>query len=50
MAGHFLKAAAVSEEKTEETLRLVARQIQVTMFMVGAGTIDQLAKTPLKQS
>ena len=42
MAGQFLKAAAVSTEKAIETMKLTKRQIEVTMFNVGAGTLDEL--------
>ena len=42
MAGQFLKAAAVSTENTIETMQLVKRQIQVTMFATGVGTLDDL--------
>jgi isopentenyl-diphosphate delta-isomerase len=42
MAGPFLKAAAVSKKKTVEMILLTKRQIQVTMFAAGAGTIKKL--------
>jgi isopentenyl-diphosphate delta-isomerase len=42
MAGQFLKAAAVSTENTVETMQLVKRQIEVTMFATGAGTLESL--------
>jgi isopentenyl-diphosphate Delta-isomerase len=42
MAGQFLKAAAVSTENTIETMQLVRRQIEVTMFATGAGTLESL--------
>ena len=38
MAGQFLKAAAVSTEKTVEMMKLTKRQIEVTMFAAGSGT------------
>ena len=44
MAGQFLKAAAVSTEKTVETMKLTKRQIEVTMQMVGVKNIDKLGK------
>ncbi len=43
MAGQFLKAAAVSTEKAVEMMRLTKRQIEVTMFAVGAEKLDGLA-------
>jgi isopentenyl-diphosphate delta-isomerase len=43
MAGQFLKAAAVSTEKAVEMIKLTKRQIEVTMFAVGAGTLERLA-------
>lgn len=42
MAGQFLKAAAVSAEKTVEMMKLTKRQIEVTMFAAGVGTMDGL--------
>jgi isopentenyl-diphosphate Delta-isomerase len=42
MAGQFLKAAAESTESTIETIQLVKRQIEVTMFTAGAGTLEEL--------
>jgi len=42
MAGQFLKAAAVSTEKTIEVMRLTKRQIEVTMFACGAGSLQEL--------
>lgn len=47
MAGPFLKAAAQSLELTVQTIQEVRREIQVTMFATGAGTLDQLRNTPL---
>jgi isopentenyl-diphosphate delta-isomerase len=43
MAGQFLKAAAVSTEKAVEMMKLTKRQIEVTMFAAGVGTLDGLA-------
>ena len=42
MAGQFLKAAAVSTEKAVEMIKLTKRQIEVTMFAAGVGTLDGL--------
>jgi isopentenyl-diphosphate Delta-isomerase len=42
MAGQFLKAAAISTANTVETMQLVKRQIEVTMFASGAGALDEL--------
>jgi len=47
MAGQFLKAAAISTEKTVELLRLIRRQIQVVMFAAGAGTLSDLTADKL---
>ncbi len=49
MAGNFLKAAAVSTEKAIGTMELTKRQIQVTMFAVGAGKLIEL-KSALEKS
>jgi isopentenyl-diphosphate Delta-isomerase len=40
MAGQFLKAAAISTENTVEMMKLVKRQIEVTMFAAGVGTLE----------
>jgi isopentenyl-diphosphate delta-isomerase len=42
MAGQFLKAAAVTTEKTVEMMELTKRQIEVTMQMVSAINLAQL--------
>jgi isopentenyl diphosphate isomerase/L-lactate dehydrogenase-like FMN-dependent dehydrogenase len=42
MAGQFLKAAAVSTEKVVEMMKLTKRQIDVTMFAAGIGTLKGL--------
>jgi len=38
----FLKAAAVSTEKAIEMMKLTKRQIEVTMFASGVGTLESL--------
>jgi isopentenyl-diphosphate delta-isomerase len=43
MAGQFLKAAAISNENAIETMKLTMRQIEVTMFAAGVGTLEGLA-------
>jgi len=47
MAGQFLKAAAISTEKTVEMMKLTKRQIEVTMFACGAGTLHELQQGKL---
>ncbi len=42
MAGNFLKAAAISTEKAVEMMKLTKRQIEVTMFAAGIGTLEVL--------
>jgi isopentenyl-diphosphate delta-isomerase len=42
MAGQFLKAAALSTEKAVEMMELTKKQIEVTMFAAGVGTLDGL--------
>jgi isopentenyl-diphosphate delta-isomerase len=42
MAGPFLKAAAVSTDSTLEMMKLTKRQIEVSMFAAGVGTLDGL--------
>ncbi len=42
MAGQFLKAAAISTENAVEMIKLTKRQIEVTMFACGAGSLEEL--------
>ena len=42
MAGQFLKAAAISTEKAAEMMKLTKRQVEVTMFAAGVGTLKEL--------
>jgi len=42
MAGQFLKAAAISTERVVDMMKLTKRQIEVTMFACGAGTLEGL--------
>ena len=42
MAGQFLKAAAVSTEQAIEMMKLTKRQIEVTMFGAGFGSLEGL--------
>lgn len=42
MAGKFLKAAAISTENVVEMMKLTKRQIEVTMFAAGVGTLEDL--------
>lgn len=42
MAGQFLKAAAISTEKAVEMMRLTKKQIEVTMFAAGVGSLEGL--------
>jgi isopentenyl-diphosphate delta-isomerase len=42
MAGQFLKAAAVSTEGAVQMMKLTKRQIEVTMFAAGVGTLEGL--------
>ena len=43
MAGNFLKAAAVSTESAIEMMKLTQKQVEVTMFASGVGTLEGLA-------
>jgi isopentenyl-diphosphate delta-isomerase len=47
MAGTFLKAASISTESVKEMLELTKRQIEVTMFAVGAGELRALKSDKL---
>lgn len=49
MAGEFLKAAAVSTERAVEMMKLTKRQIEVTMFSTGAGTLHELTDKIVKK-
>jgi len=42
MAGQFLKAAAVSTKSVVQMMKLTKRQIEVTMFAAGVGTLEGL--------
>ena len=44
MAGQFLKAAATSTDKALEMMKLIQRQVQVTMFAAGERNLAGLAK------
>lgn len=48
MAGPFLKSAARSLEDTIQTIRLIHKQIQVTMFAAGVRDLNQLRRTDLQ--
>lgn len=50
MASPFLKAAAVSTERTIEMMKLTRKQIQVSMFAAGAANIQSLGKLSLRES
>ena len=49
MAGQFLKAAAISNENVVEMMKLTMRQIEVTMFAAGVGTLESLKNGRLIQ-
>ena len=49
MAGQFLKAAAVSTEQAVEMMKLTKRQIEVTMFACGVGTLEGLKVGKLEE-
>jgi len=42
MAGHFLKAAAISTERAVETMKVTKKQIEVTMFACGVEKLERL--------
>ena len=47
MAGPLLRAAADSAERLDEELRIIERQLEITMLAAGASTLESLATTPL---
>jgi len=50
MASPFLKAANQSLEKTIDTISLIRRQIEITMFASGTANLEQLRKTRLSEA
>jgi isopentenyl-diphosphate Delta-isomerase len=50
MAGPFLKAATISVDETVKMIAEIKREIQVCMFAVGAGRINELQRSPLIKS
>ena len=42
MAGQFLKAAAISTKSAVQSMKLTKRQIEVSMFAAGAGSLQDL--------
>jgi len=49
LASLFLKAAAFSTEKTEETLKLTQMQIRVAMFAAGVGEIGKMGSCIIEE-
>jgi isopentenyl-diphosphate delta-isomerase len=49
MASPFLKAANQSVEKTVDTISLIRRQIEITMFASGTANLEQLRKYRLSE-
>ncbi len=47
IARPFLKAAALSQEATDEAVAEVITEIAVAMFAAGAGTVEELRRVPL---
>ena len=50
MASPFLKVANQSLEKTIDTISLIRRQIEITMFASGTANLEQLRKTRLSEA
>ena len=50
MASPFLKSANQSLEKTIDTISLIRRQIEITMFASGTANLEQLRKTRLSEA
>jgi isopentenyl-diphosphate delta-isomerase len=49
MAGAFLMAAAVSSDKVVEILKLIKRQIEVTMFVAGVSKVDKMVSCGIER-
>jgi isopentenyl-diphosphate delta-isomerase len=49
MAGHFLKAAAISTDRAVDAIRLVLKQLQVTMFAAGAEDLRALRALQMRE-
>jgi isopentenyl-diphosphate delta-isomerase len=47
MAGQFLKAAAISTKSAVQMMKLTKRQIEVTMFAAGVGSLEGLNEAML---
>jgi isopentenyl-diphosphate Delta-isomerase len=47
LAGRILKEAVISERKSIDLIMLLKKQIQITMFGIGAGTLNELKLTHL---
>ena len=50
MAGQFLKAAAISTKSAVQMMKLTKRQVEVTMFAAGVGTLENLRVGRLVQN
>lgn len=50
LAGPFLKAAAVSMEQTVEAIRLILKQLQVSMFAAGAKDLAGLRRLKMTEN
>ena len=49
MAGPFLKAAAISEQAVVDFMKLIHRQLAISMFASGAGNISELQNNKIWQ-
>jgi isopentenyl-diphosphate Delta-isomerase len=50
MAAPFLEAVITSREKLFQKIEEINREIRLSMFMIGAGNIDELRHTPMLRS
>lgn len=50
IAGGFLKAATISSEEVVKMVDELLLELRIVMFGVGAGSIEQLKKTPIQRS
>ena len=48
LAGPFIRAAAVSRAALDEVIAELERELRITMFAAGCGTVAQLQATPLQ--
>jgi isopentenyl-diphosphate delta-isomerase len=49
IAGPFLKAAVAGEDKLQQFIEYLVKELRISMFATGCGSIDQLSRTSLQK-